>query len=748
MSRLRDILWSESLSLFLIVGNESNNPSLQPDTFTSSTGLDGSWTMHSAVLPANWWFSSCAWNETGEYFLGLANGGHTATSSNGISWTQHSGAMSLYTWRGLIWVADWGKWFAFAGGGLTIYAWSTDGITWTEDNLPFALSSEIDSHYNGSVLVVVTNGVSNIAVTADGVTWSNENTASGYERVVAGPVDDTLVDPESEALSDVVSRLCTRAGLAASDIDVSGLTDDVHALAVGTITSTRQAIEMLAAAFYFDATVSNEIKFVERGGSSVVTIPYADIGAGLNAPQAEDRQWSLEVANEIEVASQVNVTYPNINFDFNVDTQASDRLITSILHSVEEVQVPVGMTAAEAKGVADSMALDRALSNIRTEIAVLADYAQVEPTDIVTITGPGGETYRMRVLSRLDTYPVLTLELVQDAAEILADSGTTTTDYTESSTVAAPADTVMLLLDIPILRDADDDAGFYWAARGSARPYPGSALMRSTDNIQYEQISTITESATLGTTVDALDNWAGGRVFDEASSVQVNVGYGTLSSSTRAAVLNGGVNAARVGNEIIQFHTATLVSAGVYTLTGLLRGCRGTEWAMTGHAVGEDFVILQTTGLRRIDMNSSQLGVSRYYRGVTFGRDIDTATAESFSNSGVGLKPFAPVHVRGSRNASNDLTIEWTRRSRLSVRMIGALGISVPLGEESLAFEVDIVVPGSPDVVRTIDATDIEADYTAAQQTADGLTPGNAVTARIYQVSATVGRGYVLEGTV
>ena len=80
--------------------------------------------------------------------------------------------------------------------------------------------------------------------------------------------------------------------------------------------------------------------------------------------------------------------------------------------------------------------------------------------------------------------------------------------------------------------------------------------------------------------------------------------------------------------------------------------------------------------------------------------------------------------------------------------MIGALGISVPLGEESLAFEVDIVVPGSPDVVRTIDATDIEADYTAAQQTADGLTPGNAVTARIYQVSATVGRGYVLEGTV
>ena len=35
-----------------------------------------------------------------------------------------------------------------------------------------------------------------------------------------------------------------------------------------------------------------------------------------------------------------------------------------------------------------------------------------------------------------------------------------------------------------------------------------------------------------------------------------------------------------------------------------------------------------------------------------------------------------------------------------------------------------------------------------ANQITDGLTPGNPVTLNVYQLSATVGRGYALNGTV
>lgn len=51
-------------------------------------------------------------------------------------------------------------------------------------------------------------------------------------------------------------------------------------------------------------------------------------------------------------------------------------------------------------------------------------------------------------------------------------------------------------------------------------------------------------------------------------------------------------------------------------------------------------------------------------------------------------------------------------------------------------------------VLRTIIGTSEGIEYTAAQQVADGLTPGDPVFVKAYQISAIVGRGYALEGTV
>ncbi|MFH0934322.1 MAG: hypothetical protein V1879_03895 [Pseudomonadota bacterium] len=257
----------------------------------------------------------------------------------------------------------------------------------------------------------------------------------------------------------------------------------------------------------------------------------------------------------------------------------------------------------------------------------------------------------------------------------------------------------------------------------------------------------VLESAVFGTCTSTLGDWTGSRVFDEQNSVTVNVGDGALASTTRDTVLNSlAVNAMLIGSEMIQFKTATLVSAGVYTLTGLLRGGRGTEWAMTGHAASERCVLLRDAGLRRIVLQNNELGLSRYYKGVTLGRALSTATAKSFTDHAVGLKPFSPIFLRVGRDESNNITFTWQRRTRLSVRMIGALGISVPLGEDSESYEIDVYSSGTyTTVVRTIGATTTSAAYSADQQTADGLTPGNTVYAKAYQLSAVVGRGYPLQ---
>ena len=529
------------------------------------------------------------------------------------------------------------------------------------------------------------------------------------------------------SVADVVSTLCGRAGLSAEHFDVtalSAITRPVRCMAVSQIVDMRSVLELLMSAYFFEMVVSDKIYFRPRGGASVATIPYLDLGAtkGTDTPEP----LALLQANELEIPAQVALTYINIDNDYQPDTQYSDRLVSAAWGTVNAVSMALGMSPDEAKAVADTLLLDQATSVISSTIQVLGDYCRLEPTDVVTLTGEDGATFRVRLVQKTDSYPLLTFDTVLDDASALIEEGITSTDYASSTVVVPIAATLMALMDVPILQDSDNDAGFYVATKGDSALYPGAAVFNSVDDVTYVQKATVMENAVFGACATTLGDWTLGRVFDEMNSVTVNVGAGSLSSATRDDVLHSlATNAMLIGAEMVQFRTANLVSPGVYTLTGLLRGGRGTEWAMTGHAAGERCVLLRGAGLRRVAMVNSDLGLPRFYKGVTLGRALSSATAITFTDNAIGLKPFSPILFKAGRHA---------------------IGISVPLGEDSESYEIDIFSDSTySTVVRTIAASTPAAPYTAAQQAADGLTPGNTIYARVYQRSAAVGRGYPLQ---
>jgi hypothetical protein len=99
--------------------------------------------------------------------------------------------------------------------------------------------------------------------------------------------------------------------------------------------------------------------------------------------------------------------------------------------------------------------------------------------------------------------------------------------------------------------------------------------------------------------------------------------------------------------------------------------------------------------------------------------------------------------VTGTRNASNDLTVTWVRRTRLGGLWVD--GRDVPLSETTEAYEVDIL--DGDTVVRTLTTTTPSVTYPASQQTTDGLTPGDPVTVTIYQLGQ-LGRGWPTTATV
>jgi hypothetical protein len=501
-----------------------------------------------------------------------------------------------------------------------------------------------------------------------------------------------LLAPLNESVASVVSLLCLRAGLDASQFDVtalSSITRQVRGLATTQVGNTRALLELLATAYFFECVLSDKLYFRPRGAAAVATIPYADLGASSN-PSGAAEPLALRPLYDLDIPAVVTVGYIDADADYERGAQSSDR-IRSTSKTATSVDIALVLTASEAKGIADTMVLDQIASALTTKVALLDTYARLEPTDPIIATDEDGNTFRLRLVKLNAAAGVREFDAVLDDASVLTSAGITMPAATPSIVVSAPADTLLELMDIPILRDADNGPGIYGATKGSSSTgYPGSNIYESANDSDFDLAATVTEAAVFGSATTTLGNWTGGAVFDETNVLRVNVGNGTLSSSTRDAMqADGTVNAMLVGSEVVRFIRAVLISAGVYDLSGLLRGQRGTEWAISGHVASERVVLLRNAGLRRIVHETGEIGVELYYKGVTLGRRLSTAESEAFTDTGISLKPFAPVDLRAERDGT-DTTLTWKRRTRLATRFVGAAGISVPLGEASESYDVEL----------------------------------------------------------
>jgi hypothetical protein len=302
-------------------------------------------------------------------------------------------------------------------------------------------------------------------------------------------------------------------------------------------------------------------------------------------------------------------------------------------------------------------------------------------------------------------------------------------------------------MNVNMLRDADNDAGFYAAASGTSNKWPGAVLFKSADNgASYQRVATFTAPATMGRVVGTLGGFSGGNIPDELNSIVVRLNSGSLSSVSYASFL-AGAQAAIVGDEILLFRSAVLNVDGTYTVSGLLRGQRGSEYAINTHGANERFILLNPSTIVRVPGSTADLNMPRLYKAVTVGSTLAATNPKSFTNAGAGLKPYAPAHVGGGRDANGNVLIQWVRRSRISGELRDY--VDVPLGEEMEAYLVEIWDAGYTTKKRTIDGlTSPVATYSAADQSADFGGLQSAVRIKVFQLSAIVGPGYEARATI
>lgn len=554
----------------------------------------------------------------------------------------------------------------------------------------------------------------------------------------------------------VVADFVERCGLPLNLVSTVALTDQVRGYAVAQAASGIGAIQPLALAFDFDVTeVGGGLRCVKRTASPAGIVLTEQL-AGHEASGDRPDPLTWKRSQVTGAPREATVTFPDPSRDWQPSSQVERRSEGSSESNLGN-EISVVMTADEGRALAARL-LWQAWTGIQTAEAQTDDrWIALEPGRSYYFQTPAGlEPLRVLRLTR-GWNGVIDLELRRDRDELYNHALPGVPSIVPPNDLHFPGLTEVILLDIPLLLDADDAkaSGFYWGVVGSGRGWRGADFLRGTGPTgPFENISPQGLELTIGSAnmlpapaagFDSRFDW------DDVSVLRVTLRRQdmALESLDDADVVAGG-NALYVGpvsgkgGEIIQFGHAALVAPGVYDVSHLRRGQRGTEFAWGSHLPGEMAVLLEPGALQRSDFGVPDLNLARAYKAVSLLTLEADTPAVAWANSGVGLRPYSPVDlIAEGPSGGGDVDLIWTRRSR-----IGEGVVPPPLAEEFERYVVQIRNAAGTATVREVTVDDVPGwTYTAAMQTADFGAPVVNLRWRVCQVSAAYGRGPFAESS-
>jgi hypothetical protein len=297
-----------------------------------------------------------------------------------------------------------------------------------------------------------------------------------------------------------------------------------------------------------------------------------------------------------------------------------------------------------------------------------------------------------------------------------------------------------IFLDLPLLTSEDTPHAPYLAV--AADPWPGEvAVLSAPEDAGYALDRVVGQSAAIGTLLDPLPAAAPGR-WDRGAPVRVRLATGGPLSSVGEAALLAGANALAVGDgspggwEVLQAREAVLVGPDTYALSMRLRGQLGTEADMAGIWPEGSRVVVLDPALVQPGLSLGGIGVDRHFLIGPAGLPLEDPAMRRtvITPRGTGLRPYAPVHLRGEARADGGMALSWVRRTRIGGDSWA--GTDVPLGEERERYVVR-VVDGAGGVLRRAEVDAPGWVWGADERAADA----GAVAVEVAQLSAIVGAG-------
>jgi hypothetical protein len=541
-------------------------------------------------------------------------------------------------------------------------------------------------------------------------------------------------------VAGVIEEIVARAGLTGDQLDGSAVQAILDGFVLHERVSARGAIEQLAQAYFFTVKESaGKLVLLPRDASVDMTV---DTNVCIPKKFGEQEvSYVVERKEDLVLPDRVEVQFLNRLQRYETNVQSASRSTQSATDTVT-LGMSLVLSQAHARAIAEAQLTNRWAERSSVTLQLPIAYAALEPGDLLELQDEN-ITHRIRVSKvQIGRPGVVRVSGVIDAAEVW-DGYISPVAGADGAVIIPNPVTRYELLDIPALPNDDASAlTLHVAACGLSQGWTGASILQLNAGGNDSKLIDISTPAIMGTTVSVLAAGVTQR-FDRVSTVDVAIlGDAPLANATEPALLNGS-NIAVIGNEVIQFANATVLSAGVYRLSGLLRGRLGTEAQVVSHALGERFVLLNEA-VQTITVAASTRGQQWQLRGVTFGDVMSQGVDTTVTIQGNSLKPLSPVHLRAVRGSGGDVTIGWVRRTRVE----GGLHdyVDVPLREAS--EEYDVAIYDGSEKKRGWRVTSPNVVYSTADQLSDFGAAPSSITIAVAQVSALVGVGNIAQETV
>ncbi|MEO1238428.1 MAG: glycoside hydrolase/phage tail family protein, partial [Pseudomonadota bacterium] len=534
----------------------------------------------------------------------------------------------------------------------------------------------------------------------------------------------------ARALSSVVREICETAGVPAVKTDA--LYGAVKGYSTAGDDTARSVLQPLMLAYGFDAVERDgALVFRTRTGREDRALGETDLVLG----SAETPTIAAVRAPEAEISGRVRLTFVEADGDY--ETRAVEAAFPDDTQtSVSQSEMPLVLTQAEGLRIVERWLAEARIARDQLQFEMPPSGFGLGAGDVVRLEEEGASgTFR---IDRVEQGASQRVEAVR------VESGTyTPSDAVESEVAprvfnpALPVEPVFL--DLPLV--SGDEVEHAPSIGATASPWPGDvAVYRSATGADFVLDSVLSVPAGIGVTESAFAASPPGR-FDRSDPLRVRFGR-TLQSVTQDQLL-AGANRAAVAIpgtndwEVFQFQDARLVDDGLWDVSLRLRGQAGTDHlAATERPAGAMFVLLDGAILDT-SLAANQRGVAQVWRVGPASRAVsDPSFVETIrAFEGVGLRPYSPVHLRGTSDGMGGVKLSWIRRTRIDGDNWS--GLDVPMGEASELYMLRVVQSGS--ILREVTLARAEFDYTAGLRSSDGV--GATFEIEVAQVSDRFGPG-------